>query len=225
MVNIMGSYESHNLLRCDRPNSTKRKRGVKVKKVIRKIIITCMMLITLQATVLLTGVHARDLTHIVQKGDTLYRIGQKYGASVRGIRAKNNLTSNIIYPGNRLIIPHAVTAAERDLLARLVQAEAVGEPYAGKVAVAVVVLNRVDSTLFPNTITQVIKQPGQFTPVTNGAIKKPASQESIRAVNEALTLRGTGNGSLYFYNPNKTSNKWLRSKQVTVKIGNHLFAK
>lgn len=192
---------------------------------IQRVGLTMIVLLMIQSTILLTSTQASEQTYVVQSGDTLYRISQQYGVPVHVIRDKNNIKNNLIYPGNRLIIPNAITATEKDLLARLVRAEAVGEPYAGKVAVAVVILNRADSSLFPNTVSQVINQPGQFTPVANGMINKPADPESIRAVNEALMLRGTGSGSLYFYNPKKTNNQWLRSKQVTIIIGNHTFAK
>lgn len=196
-----------------------------MKKMIQRVGLTMIVLLMIQSTILLTSTQASEQTYVVQSGDTLYRISQQYGVPVHVIRDKNNIKNNLIYPGNRLIIPNAITATEKDLLARLVRAEAVGEPYAGKVAVAVVILNRADSSLFPNTVSQVINQPGQFTPVANGMINKPADPESIRAVNEALMLRGTGSGSLYFYNPKKTNNQWLRSKQVTIIIGNHTFAK
>lgn len=169
--------------------------------------------------------NAAGPSHVVQRGDTLWKIGIKYGVSVNELKRVNQKTSDIIYVGETLNIPQNVTAYEKDLLARLVEAEAKGEPYAGKVAVAVVVLNRVDSHLFPNSIRDVIYQKNQFTPVKNGAINQPASYESKKAVDEALAFRGQGSGSLYFYNPVKTSNTWLRAKTVTVKIGNHVFAK
>lgn len=179
----------------------------------------------LQVVFLTNNFEASNLTYKVNQGDSLYLIGKKYGVSVQQLKKTNNLTNNIIYPAQLLKIPASITEADKDLLARLVSAEAVGEPYAGKVAVAVVVLNRVQSDLFPNTVKAVINQPGQFTPVSNGMINKKADRDSIIAVNEALSLVGTGSGSLYFYNPKKTSNKWLRSKKVTVIIGNHTFAK
>lgn len=164
-------------------------------------------------------------THTVQQGETYWKIANKYGVTVQQLMSANGSTSSLLYVGQKLNIPSTLSKSEKDLLARLVEAEAKGEPYAGKVAVATVIFNRVDSPLFPNTVKEVIYQTGQFTPVKNGEINKPASSESIRAVNEAISFRGKGNGSLYFYNPKKTSNQWLRSKQVTVIIGNHVFAK
>lgn len=164
-------------------------------------------------------------TYKVQPGDTFWKIGTKHGVAVNYLMQYNNRKSDLLYIGETISIPSSVTAAEKDLLARLVEAEAKGEPYAGKVAVATVVLNRVSHDQFPNSINRVIYQKDQFTPVKNGAINNAASAASKRAVNEALAFRGQGSGSIYFYNPQKTSNKWLRSKQVTVVIGNHVFAK
>jgi N-acetylmuramoyl-L-alanine amidase len=108
----------------------------------------------------------------------------------------------------------------------LVRAEAEGEPYAGKVAVAIVVLNRVDHPQFPNSIKEVIYQPRQFTPVSNGTINQPADDESIRAVEEALAYdRSKGYGSLFFYNPKTSHSRWLDSRPTTIVIGNHVFKK
>lgn len=165
-------------------------------------------------------------THTVKSGDTYWKIGVQYGVPVSKLMAANGAKNSHLLVGQRLTIPTtSITNSEKDLLARLVEAEAKGESYAGKVAVATVVLNRVDSNLFPNSVKAVIYQAGQFTPVSNGQINKPASHDSKRAVEEALAFRGQGSGSLYFYNPKKTSNQWLRSKPVTTVIGNHVFAK
>lgn len=118
---------------------------------------------------------------------------------------------------------------ERDLFARLVEAEAKGESYEGKVAVATVVLNRVDSSEFPNTVTGVIRQvvgkTYAFSPVQNGEINKPASSEAKRAVEEALTRKDRLNDSIYFYNPEIATDQWIRSRTVVKTIGSHVFAK
>ncbi|MGG0719333.1 cell wall hydrolase [Robertmurraya massiliosenegalensis] len=165
-------------------------------------------------------------THTVNKGDTYWKIGIQYGVPVKSLTSTNKATNSMLSIGQKLTIPAtSMTSSEKELLARLVEAEAKGESYPGKVAVATVVLNRVDSSHFPNSVNAVIYQSDQFTPVSNGQINKAASSESKRAVNEALAFRGQGSGSLYFYNPAKTTNTWLRSKTTTIKIGNHIFAK
>ncbi|WHX98180.1 cell wall hydrolase [Neobacillus sp. DY30] len=118
---------------------------------------------------------------------------------------------------------------EKDLFARLVEAEAKGESYEGKVAVAIVVLNRVDSPDFPNTVNDVIHEvvgnAYAFSPVQNGAINKPASEDAIRAVEEALTRQDRLNGSVYFYNPEIATDTWITTRETVKTIGNHVFAK
>ncbi|MBE4909581.1 cell wall hydrolase [Bacillus luteolus] len=169
-------------------------------------------------------------THTVKSGDTLWKLGVAYGVSVNQLKAVNKRTSNVIYPGQKLVIPQTITAYEKDLLARLVHAEAKGESYAGKVAVATVVFNRVAHPEFPNTIHGVITERTPsgsfaFTPYATGSIKQPADAEAKRAVEEAIAFRGQGAGSIYFYNPAKITNKWILSRQTTIVIGNHVFAK
>jgi N-acetylmuramoyl-L-alanine amidase len=172
---------------------------------------------------------AQTIVHKVRQGETLWLISKNYGVSLIELKRINNKKSNMLLVGEILRIPGTISAAEKDLLARLVHAEAKGEPFAGKVAVATVVLNRVDHRDFPDTIKEVIYERSNgyyaFTPVKNGEINKPADREAYRAVEEALAFRGLGSGSLYFYNPKTAKSQWLRSKQVTIVIGNHVFAK
>lgn len=114
------------------------------------------------------------------------------------------------------------------LLAKLITAEAKGEPYLGQVAVGGVVLNRVANPLFPNTIEAVIYQPGQFSPVDDGAINQEPTASCLGAAKEALGGSDPSLGALYFYNPNLASPKgkaFMATKEVTVNIGNHIFAK
>lgn len=122
-----------------------------------------------------------------------------------------------------------ITNEEKDLFARLVEAEAKGEPYEGKVAVAKVVLNRVQSPEFPDTVTDVVTEvvgnSYAFSPVQNGEIHKPASEEAKHAVNEALTSDNHLNEAVYFYNPEIASDDWIRSREVVTTIGDHVFAK
>ncbi|MDD1512692.1 cell wall hydrolase [Priestia megaterium] len=123
----------------------------------------------------------------------------------------------------------SISASEKDLLARLVEAEAKGESYEGKVGVATVVLNRVDSSKFPDTVTGVIKQvvgkAYAFSPVQNGSINKPASEDSKKAVEQALTRKDRLDDSIYFYNPKTATDNWIRSRAVIKTIDHHVFAK
>ncbi|PFZ52751.1 peptigoglycan-binding protein LysM [Bacillus wiedmannii] len=165
----------------------------------------------------------------VKSGDTLSSISQQYKVSIQFIKQNNNVDGNQIFVGQHLKIDTGIPLQEVDLMARLVNAEAGGEPYEGKVAVAKVVLNRANANGFPNTITDVIYEPIKngyaFTPVTDGRINQPATQEARMAVEEALTSKGTNSDWLYFYNPQTSTDKWITTRQTVAQIGNHLFAK
>jgi len=112
-----------------------------------------------------------------------------------------------------------------DLLARLVRAEAGGEPYLGQVAVAAVVLNRVASPNFPNTLSGVIFQPLAFESVSNGTFYLPANEENIRAARDALNGWDPTYGSLYFWAYKKPVNPWVWTRPIVRYIGNHVFAR
>ncbi len=200
-----------------------------MKKTILKLVAVSTLAFSLVAMTAPQSKASAATTHQVQSGDTFWLIGKKYGVPVSSIMSTNKKSSHLLFVGEKLVIPQSITAAEMDLLAKLVHAEAKGEPYAGKVAVASVVLNRVDSSLFPNDIKSVIYQKDQgyyaFTPVQNGTINQPANASAKEAVKEALAFRGRGQGSLYFYNPKTAKSTWIISKEVTITIGNHRFAK
>lgn len=116
-------------------------------------------------------------------------------------------------------------ADDLDLLARAVTAEAGAEPYEGQVAVAAVILNRVESPAFPNTIAGVIYQPGAFEAVDNGWIYKPATATAYRAASDALNGWDPTDGALYYWNPDKSTSKWIWSRTIHLRIGNHVFAR
>ena len=111
------------------------------------------------------------------------------------------------------------------LLARCVYGEARGESYKGQVAVAAVVLNRVRSSSFPNTISGVIYQPGAFSVVSDGQINLTPNDTALKAARDALNGWDPTGGCLYYYNPAKTSNKWILSRPIMMRIGNHVFCK
>ena len=108
---------------------------------------------------------------------------------------------------------------DRDLLAALIHAEARGEPYQGKVAVGAVVLNRVDDPRWPDTVEAVVLQPGQFATPTQ------ATPEAKKAAQEALSGVNPVGDSVYFYNPKVSRCSWILSREVTVQVGNHTFAR
>ena len=110
------------------------------------------------------------------------------------------------------------------VLAQLVHAEARGEPYLGKVAVAAVVLNRVRSASFPNTISGVIYQAGAFDCVTDGQINLTPDNDSLRAARDAMNGWDPTGGCVYYYNPAKSTSAWIWSREVRLTIGAHAFA-
>ena len=109
------------------------------------------------------------------------------------------------------------------LLAWLVYGEARGEPYKGQVAVAAVVLNRMKSSKFPNSMSGVIYQSGAFSVVSDGQINLSPDETAIKAARDAMNGWDPTNGCLYYYNPAKTTNQWMLSKPVLLRIGNHSF--
>lgn len=180
-------------------------------------------------------------TYTVQPGDSLYFIGLRFGVPYQRIMLANRLTDTVIYPGQVLAVPlfpwevengvsrggTRYTASDLDLLARLITAEADSESYLTKVAVGAVVLNRVKSPLFPNTITGVIYQVDetgsyQFTPALNGWINRPASPDSIRAAKEALAGADPTRGALYFFE-SWVTNPFLRSRPVSLVLDSFTF--
>lgn len=110
------------------------------------------------------------------------------------------------------------------LLARIISAEARGEPYSGQVAVGAVVLNRVDHPSFPNTIAGVIYQKGAFTALDDGQFDQPIADSAYRAAREALAGSDPTGGCIYYYNPATATNAWIRTLPITTRIGKHVFS-
>lgn len=117
------------------------------------------------------------------------------------------------------------SSADVELLARVINAEARGESYVGQVAVGAVVLNRVEHSSFPDTISGVIYQSGAFSSVYGKNWYVTISDSARKAAKDCINGWDPSGGAIYFYNPAKTSNKWLRTRPVTTVIGGHTFAK
>lgn len=185
----------------------------------------------------------------VKPGDSLYTIGQKYGVSARSIKIINAFTSDQIQSGQVIKVPYwelpdswtsnepakpqlppglvPYTSEDYDLLARLISSEAASEAYQTQVAVGAVVLNRVKSPLFPNTIPGVINQVDQtgryqFEPVLNGWINYPATASAKKAALEALGGADPTNGALYFFE-SWVTNRFLRARPVSCVMGSFTF--
>lgn len=141
------------------------------------------------------------------------------GLTVDGIAGPQTLGALGITSGT---IP-AATESNINLLARIISAEARGEPYTGQVAVGAVVLNRVEHPSFPDTISGVIYQNGAFTAINDGQFWKPIASSCYNAARDALNGWDPSGGAIYYYNPSKTSNKFIRSRPVITQIGSHLF--
>jgi N-acetylmuramoyl-L-alanine amidase len=143
-------------------------------------------------------------------------------AGVRTIRELKRLTGESVTVGGTAI---GYKNSDINLLARLVSAEAKGEPYRGQIAVASVVLNRIQSSSFPNTIPDVIYQPGAFSPVADGSIWNEPIPSAYNAVYEALHGTDPAYGALFFFNPAKTSNNYIWSRPQIIQIGKHIFCR
>jgi N-acetylmuramoyl-L-alanine amidase len=119
----------------------------------------------------------------------------------------------------------SVNAKELDILAKLVYGEARGEPFAGQVAVAAVVMNRVKSPLFPDTVPQVIFQEGAFTAIHDGQYYLTPNKTAYRAAWEAVRGWDPSGGALYYFNPHTATSSWIWSRPQIKKIGKHIFAR
>ncbi|RKD26821.1 hypothetical protein BEP19_16640 [Ammoniphilus oxalaticus] len=127
---------------------------------------------------------------------------------------------------SNIFISNSQFESDQYWLAKLVEAEASGEPYQGKVAVAAVVINRSKSPFFPKSIKSVIFERQQFTPVhTRRIYAMQAKTDTVKAVSEALNGVDPTNGALYFHNPQKSNNRFLAGRSTTSVIGNHRFAR
>lgn len=201
------------------------------------------------ATVLDVGSSGADVKKVQRKlidwgyldGTADGRYGAKTQAAVKAFQRKNGLSadgrvgartaaamgvtlSGGASSGGSTAASASIISADHRLLSKLVYAEARGESYKGQVAVAAVVLNRVASASFPNTISGVIYQSGAFTCVSNGTINNTPDATAIRAARDALNGWDPTGGCLYYYNPKKTNDKWIRTRTVKTVIGNHRFA-
>lgn len=119
---------------------------------------------------------------------------------------------------------NSVSNSDMALLAKCVHAEARGESYVGQVAVAAVILNRVKSPKFPNTISGVIYQPYAFTCVNDGQINLSPNQSAYNAAQDAMNGWDPTYGAIYYYNPKTATSSWIRTRSTTVTIGKHVFA-
>ena len=201
------------------------------------------------AAMLEVGSRGDDVTKVQKKliqygymtGTADGRYGEKTRDAVEWFQRKNGLTVDgkvgaktaaalgVTLSGSKAASTTAsassakIVSADHRLLAKLVYAEARGEPYKGQVAVAAVVLNRVSSASFPNTISGVIYQRNAFTCVNNGSINNTPDNSCIRAALDALNGWDPTGGCLYYYNPKTAVDNWIRTRTTKTVIGRHSF--
>ena len=150
---------------------------------------------------------------------------QKNGLTVDGIAGTRTLTAMGITSSSSSSSSSSNNSSNVNLLARAIYGEARGEPYTGQVAVGAVILNRVKSSKFPNTIAGVIYQSGAFDAVSDGQINLNPDSTAKKAAQDALNGWDPSYGAIYYFNPSTATNKWIWSRPLTVTIGKHRFCK
>lgn len=186
-----------------------------------------------------TGSEVRNIqSRLKSWGYYSYTVDGIYGSrtekAVRWFQSKHGLViDGICGPATlaKIGLPTGTTTSSSasssnlNLLARLIYGEARGESYTGQVAVGAVVLNRVKSTSFPNTISGVIYQSGAFSVVSDGQINLTPNRTAYNAARDALNGWDPSGGALYYYNPTTATSSWIWSRPVITQIGNHVFCK
>ena len=150
---------------------------------------------------------------------------RKNGLTVDGIAGPATLKAMGIFNSSNSSSSSSSNSSDVNLLARIIYGEARGEPYSGQVAVGAVVLNRVKSSSFPNTISGVIYQSGAFDAVRDGQINLVPDSTAKKAAQDALNGWDPSYGAIYYFNPSTATNKWIWSRPMTVTIGRHRFCK
>ena len=228
--------------------------GIK-KKIRPLMILFILSLIFITYNVFFRNIDSQALSKYGSRGDEVIQIQTKlkrwgyYNGAIDGIygsgtlsavkyfQRKNGLTADGI-AGTKTLQAMGINSTSNsssgstsanssnlNLLARLVYGEARGEPYTGQVAVAAVVLNRVNNSNFPNTIAGVIYQSGAFTAVSDGQINLSPNSTATKAAQDALNGWDPSYGAIYYFNPDTATNKWIWSRPLTVVIGKHRFCK
>ena len=157
--------------------------------------------------------------------------GSKTEAAVKLFQKKNGLTADgIVGPATLKALgmsegstSSSAADSEVALLAKVISAEARGEPYSGQVAVGAVVLNRVSHPSFPNTIAGVVYQPGAFTCMVDGQIDQPVADSAVRAARDAINGADPSGGAIYYFNPTTATSAWIWSRHLIKVIGSHRF--
>ena len=150
---------------------------------------------------------------------------RKNGLTIDGVAGTKTLNAMGIYNSQNSSSGTNSNSSNITLLSKLIYGEARGEPYTGQVAVGAVIMNRVKSSSFPNTIAGVIYQKGAFDAVSDGQINYTPDSTARKAAQDALNGWDPSYGAIYYFNPATATNKWIWSRPLTIVIGKHRFCK
>ncbi|HEX3044478.1 MAG TPA: cell wall hydrolase [Bacillota bacterium] len=195
-----------------------------------------------------------EVLHNIKSGESLFRIAVNNRTTVNELKQANGLKNDLIYAGDKLALPEQpqtetgntqaatveqtnpasqvtnesqqwVSGRDVDLLARLITAEASGEPFSGQVAVASVILNRMKDVKFPATVAGNIFKPNEFESVSNGLIwQRSPSEDAYKAAEAAIKGWDPTYGCKFFFNPAKVHGySWVWTRRIVERIGNHVF--
>lgn len=161
----------------------------------------------------------------VKTQSAVKRFQRSVGITADGIAGNKTLLYMGLGGGSTAASAGGFSSSDIYLLAKVIAAEARGESYTGQVAVGAVVLNRVDSSSFPDTVAGVVYQSGAFSAVTDSNWSVSPDSTSRKAAQDAINGWDPSGGALYYYNPAKTSNRWIRTRPVITTIGSHIFCR
>ena len=150
---------------------------------------------------------------------------RKNGLTADGIAGPETLKAMGIMTSSSTSSSSSSYNSNLNLLARVIYGESRGEPYTGQVAVGAVVMNRIKSSSFPNTLSGVVYQSGAFDTVKDGQVNLTPNSTAIKAAQDAMNGWDPSYGAIYYFNPSTATNKWIWSRPMTVKIGKHRFCK
>ena len=154
--------------------------------------------------------------------DAVKSFQRKNGLTVDGIAGRKTLNAMGIYSSSS---SGGSSSNDLNLLSKVVYSESRGEPYTGQVAVAAIVLNRVKSSSFPNTVAGVVYQRGAFDAVSDGQINLTPDSTARKAAQDAMNGWDPTYGCIYYFNPATATSKWIWSRPQVVRIGKHIFCK
>lgn len=171
------------------------------------------------------GFYTKDVDGIYGSGtkNAVIEFQKSHDLAADGIAGPNTLNAMGLTSETSGSPNGQFSSSDLSLLARVISAEARGEPYTGQVAVGAVILNRIEHPSFPNTLGGVIYQPGAFSCLNDGQFNQPVSDSAKRAAEDAINGWDPSGGAIYYYNPEKSTNQWILSRPVITVIGGHRF--